>query len=169
MANTTALPLWVSPVSLEDLGGGLNKRNYAEQPVVNPETDVDCKQYNGNCDATANMSRTSEFARLQATLGAPPSITSYRGQHGIGLTHAPSIARLSPGLYRLTWSSTYTDRFGQVGAINLKTVRVQVHGSTPLIAQPTITGANTVEVRVWNMSSTLVDTAVGLTVSVGVE
>ncbi len=169
MANTTTQPLWVTPVSLEDLGGGVNKRNYADQDVVNPDTDIDVKQYNGAASTVSGLSRATEFARLQATLGNPPAITAYRGQHGVGLSNAPTLTRLGTGHYRFVWAASYVDRFGQVGTISLKTCVVQVHGSTVLIAQPTITGANTVEVRVWNMSSTLVDTAAGLTLVVGVE
>jgi len=169
MANTSTPPIWVAPVSLEDLGGGVTKRNYADQPVVNPETDVDVKQYNGNCSTVSGMSRTSEFARLHATLGASPAIGAYRGQHGIGLTNAPTLTRIGTGNYRLTWNQTYTDRFGQIGAVNLKTCAIQAHGTTPLIVQPVVTSAYTIELWVWNMSSTLVDTAAGVTITVGVE
>lgn len=160
-------PTWETLPSVEDMGGGAHKRNYLDQQPINPETDLDVTQYNTLCQTATHAIRTAEFATMTAVLGSTPSVTSYRGQHAVGPLQAPSITEQSTGVYRISWSPTYSDGFNQSAAITLVDCVVQVHGSTLLHAQPNKIDASTFDVYVFDAAGSAHGSNTLVTITVG--
>lgn len=144
----------------ETFGGHLQKKNYGGIAVVNPKTDVSAQQGVDGCRVLARAQWTMKFAELEITLGdddTASTVNSYVGQNGVGLSKAPSIARIGTGIVRLQWDATYTDEYNITGTLAIKRAKGTPCGT--VFSNPVCNrvDARTVDVRFFDAAGALVD------------
>lgn len=133
-------PAWVRANSHETYGGHAEKRNYQQQGVTNPLTDIGAEQYTRMAEDVAQCQRTGSFAVISfvcddSTPAAPTvnvlmmsglASASYIGSSPP--TGFPAVARNSDGNFTVTFSSTATDAYGVSAAVNIAAVIASVSG-----------------------------------------
>lgn len=160
----TALPLWGAATDITSYGGNVNKRNLEGQGSINPETDISAQDFSSVADHLKSIAATSGFATIVYTAddtdGYAPTINSYRAQHAVGTSFAPTATRTGNGVTRLTWASSYQDSYGQLSAFVLKAVTGNVQSTTAAYITYNIIAANIVDVYVWVAAGTAKSNAV---------
>jgi hypothetical protein len=164
----TGLPAWLHANDHATYGGDVNKANYQGLDSVNGRTDVSAQEYVRIAADMAAVQRVAGFCTLgytcNDTVPAVPTIDSYDAMAGT----APTPARNGDGDVTFTWLTSYSDPYGQSGALNIVGCEVSVAGSVALIPVYQIVNAYTVRVRVFDSAGAAVqDPSVALRVYTG--
>jgi hypothetical protein len=153
--------------SFATYGGSL--QNYA--PVEDPTTDRDAlaanQAYASIAAATHTVARA--WARF-VTSATTPSLATTNGNDanwGNSLGVQPTPARVSTGVFTLTWPSTIVDENGGTHTVNLRRAFAQPEGATLYNAQALVTAPNIVTVYTFTAAGSANDIA-GVTVHVEV-
>lgn len=171
----TGKPAWTRLNDHTAYGGDVNKRNYQSQDAVNPLTDVTAEQFARLAADLAAVARTAPFATITYTADDTgtndPNVDDYQSMAG----SAPTAARVSDGLTRLTWLASYADPYGVTEDIHIVAATATCHGTTACLPVLALSDpdANTrnerVEVTVRDDAGVLVtDATVTLTIWTGV-
>lgn len=151
-----------TPATLDSYGG--LKQN--DHPVEDITTDEDAGHRNEYASDTAGMTHTAarawrRFIADPTTPGDPVS-NIHDAVWGDANAVKPTVANAGTGLFDITWPTTITDALGNTKTLALRWARAFFEGGTAYVVSATITGANTVRVRVWNSSFAL-NNATGVT------
>lgn len=92
------------------------------------ETGVAASQWQRLANDLASVANLRTIAVITYDCEAPPSVVSYSGCHGTGVSVAPSISRVSAGVVDLEWEQVYTDPHGT--ARELVIMHAEVQGQT---------------------------------------
>lgn len=148
-----------APMSHETFGGHTEKENYGGVPVLNPLTDTDVTQGVDACRTLARAQWLMAFAKLRITIGTnqgTTSITRYKGQNGVGLSHAPTITWQATGRAQLVWGTTYTDEYDITGTLDITEATGYGIGTAFLNVTCDIVNAYTVNVYFWDAAGSAV-------------
>lgn len=144
MTTPTGNPIWTRAAGFADYGGNVNKRNHLSQGSIDPETDVSAAELQRLSADLAAMARVAPFAVLEVACNdtpatAAPTInsaylstgtrtTSYEGD--AAPSGYPSAARVSNGVFTLTFASSYSDDYAVSGSFIVQPGCGNVVGST---------------------------------------
>jgi len=144
--------LWAKLPTWDDLGGRLTRKNYADQPVVNRDTDVDSQEYNSLAFATAQVARTSPFCILQASLGEGVNLVDYVKTQGAEIEVTVEV--VGTGVYNLRFPTSVTDQAGRSVPTNLGLVMISCQYEDGILYPiARVMEANVVEVSVRNLAA----------------
>lgn len=134
-ANIAITPIWDgTKISYTQLGGDPNLHNLGNQDNVDPETQVDARKYQALTVVASQASYTMWFVNMivqtNDATSAAPTVTAYESVFGNGVGAAPSLSRVSNGIFTITFSATKTDDFGQVASVSFKQASLTVETST---------------------------------------
>ncbi len=175
MTTPTGNPSWLRSVGFEDYGGHAQKKNYQDQSLVNPRTDIGAEGFTRMTSDLAAAVRTVPFATITCTCNdtspAAPTVQSVHMQTGVTAvpyagasppTGFPTFARTGTGAFTCTFSSSYNDAYGVAGSFGITHAEATGHGTT--VNTPTVeftAGAQVVTVRCFNAAgSALTDAKV---------
>lgn len=128
MTTPTGNPIWTRAAGFADYGGNVNKRNHLSQGSIDPETDVSAEEVQRLSADLAAIARVAPFGQFDITCNdtspAAPTVnsaymltgtrtTSYEGD--AAPTGFPAAARVSNGVFTLTFSSSYSDEYSVAG------------------------------------------------------
>lgn len=100
-----------------------------------------------SADLSAAVS-TVPFAVMLANFsGTTGEITSYIGQNGVGLSHAPTLTYVGTGIRDFVWSDGYKDDYGSYGATNIVKADISLNSTFEFYGLATVTDRRTVRVR----------------------
>ncbi len=120
-------PAWVRSSDYTTYGGHLNKRNYQDEPIVNPRTDVGANAIQRMGADLAAVARMAPFCNVTFTAnaaGSSISVTACRLMTGsISTAYAgtsppagfPTITHLTGKSYQIAIGGSYTDEYGVAG------------------------------------------------------
>jgi hypothetical protein len=146
--------------SLGTLGGALN--DYS--PVIDPTTDRAAAAANSAYANNAAMTNTAirAWVRILPAGSGTPTVVAHNANWGTGAAVAPVVARVSTGLYTITWPTTVNDAIpsGSPGYASPHTLNAragwgQVDGATYYAVSVSMTSANVATVRIYTLSSGL--------------
>lgn len=144
--------LWAKLPTWESFGGRITRKNYADQPVVNRDTDVDAQEYNSLALAAVQMARTSPFCVLQVSLGSGTNNLDYIQAH-VGDVEV-TIEVVSTGVYNLRFPTTLTDQANRTTPTNLGLAIASLSfESGVLYPVVRVKESNVVEVSILNLSA----------------
>lgn len=161
------------------------KESYGAAPWVdteavnNPQAQQAANQANRQAEDTAQLTRTSERAKLlfQTTAAAAPvAVSAMAGTTtvwGSGSALYPTIQKTATGVYVATYAATFQDSLvgttadsvSETETTNFRYAMGAVHGSTFGHAQGS-PAANVVTIRIWDGAIALSDLGGGVTVEV---
>ena len=150
---------FAAPMNHETFGGHVDKQNYMGVDKVDPKTDTTAAQGVDACRVLTRAQWTMEFAKLVITIGTNQGTTSvdvYKGQNGVGLSHAPTITWQATGRARLQWSATYTDEYVVEGTLAITMVDTSGAGSAFLDVTWVIIDGRTVDIYFWDAAGNAV-------------
>jgi hypothetical protein len=158
----TGSPLWVRTVDFAHYGGNPEKSNYLSRGAIDALTDVDATQYARFTADAAAIARTSPFCVLTVTCNDPGAAPTFNYVHmatGVRLvsyegnaapTGFPSGANNGTGHITITFSATYTDPYGVVGAFSIAHAKVNMVHTAVARAVAQVTSATTVVLRAFD-------------------
>lgn len=168
----TGAPVWVKINDHATYGGRTDKRNFAGKSSVNAQTDLSAEEWVRACADLGAVSRTAALATITYTAddtgSADPSIDNI-----VSMVAAPTATRVSDGVTRLTWASSYTDEYGVSGSVNIIGVNVTVHGTSAAVGtfnleDPDADGNNErIRITIFDASGVVTDATVSVTVYTG--
>lgn len=145
-----------APMSHETFGGNVNKKNYGQIAVVDPETDTSAEQGVDACRVLACLQNMGKFAELEAFIGTDTpssSVVSYCGHNGVGLSHAPTVTWIADGIMQFQWDATYTDAYGVTGTLKITRAKAWANNTFQAIANAWKVDERTVWVYSLNAST----------------
>jgi hypothetical protein len=184
----TGRPAWSRTTDHTDYGGDLGKKNYQNQGVVNPKTDVGAEAITRLAADLMASVRTAPFLVCSIACQDTQHIVSGGTEAGpdaplfgdvlmqtgvrtasyVGSappTGFPSAARNGTGDFTITFASSYSDPYGVSEPFTPQSVIVCCQGTTFANATATISGS-TVRVRVFDAAgAALPDRRVSVVVS----
>lgn len=151
----TGSPAWTRTVSIEHYGGHVDKENYLSRGAINPLTDVSAEEFSRMVADQAAAVRTADFAVILVECNdgatADPTIhwaslmtgvrsTSYEGD--AAPAGFPACERISNGVIRFTFDSSYEDEYGVSAAFAPASARatVQYDEVTTGLARTSVSG-----------------------------
>jgi hypothetical protein len=151
--------------SIDTYGGELNE----VAAVTDPTTDRPATGANQAYASVAEMTHTAIRAWRalvgHATTPTDPTTSVHDAVWGSDNSLKPTIARSGAGVYTITWAATVDDELGEEHTVSLRRAWANVEGTTAYVALATVTSANVVTVRVFDMAGAAND-AVGSTITV---
>ena len=145
--------------SLSVYGGALN--DYF--PVEDPSTDRAAAAANQGYASTAAATHTVGRAWVRfvtsATTPALTIVNSNDSVWGNAIGVLPVLARVSAGVFTVTWPATIIDELGATHTINLRRAEIMAEGATLIPVQCSATAANVVTVYVFTTAGAASDQA----------
>lgn len=159
-------PSWLRNNNITDVDGHPDKRNRDGSFPVDPKTDLSAEGQSRLHQIVYALEKTAPFAVMKIDPDAPGYVASYLGQHGIGITNAPTVTRVATGYWRIVWAASYTDPYNVLGATRITTAQSSPYrlGGNRLYSDWEIINDRTVEVRVWEEAWLNIDGIFSLTV-----
>lgn len=149
-------PAWDRTNDHTAYGGHLNKKNFLAQDAVDPRTDVTAQNICRMAEDLACAAKMAPFAKVyvQANDASPadPTVLAYRAMAAASM---PTVARVSDGVFTLTWADSYDDAYGVSADVDFKFVSPRAAASsifaTAALSDSTGNGKNNrVTVYVWD-------------------
>jgi hypothetical protein len=166
----TGNPAWTRSADHTFYGGDVNKRDYADLPVVNPQTDVGASDIQRTAADMAAVSRMADFAQLDLTMAsgsAAPTVNAVRlmtGEYaGSGYsgtsppTGFPTVTGVADGVVDIQFSASYEDPYSVSGTYQPSFPTGSISGNTGpggRIVAAWTSGTDTVRVKVMNSAGT---------------
>lgn len=156
----TGLPAWVRSNNHTHYGGHLNKTNYQSQDAVNPRTDVTAQNL---CRMAADLEavqRTADLASLtfQCVDGGSPAAPTILDSDSMW-DALPTPTRNGNGDVTFQWANSYTDPYGQSGAVTIAHAIPTLHGATAGQCTVELVDARTVRVRAFDAAGAALSNA----------
>ena len=132
-----------------------------------PTDGITAEQWSRLAADLSAVVRTAPFAiiTIQQTGDAVAVLVAYQAQHGVGVSHAPTIVANGAGRLTITWAPAYTDPFGNAQAVNIKHAdAMALSAGAALMATVDLTGRADVDVRTFD--TTGAETSTTVTVAV---
>ena len=130
---------------VDSLGG--QKQN--QHPVEDPTTDLDAADHNAIVANVAAATHTNIRAWMRFTTAATTGalvLEDHDSVWGNAIGVAPTMARVSAGVFDITWPAAVVDELGVSHTPNFREPWVNVRGATLRQKQATVTAPNVVRV-----------------------
>jgi len=166
------------PRTIQSLGGPFQN----EEPIVDPESEMDARFGNRLLEDTAQLTRSAGltwFSFVTTATAAPTTLSAANvavsGFFGSGDAQKPTVEKAATGVYVLTWPTEFDDALSDV--TNMESVtetqpvvftfatQPNVSGVTDGLARVSSLASNVVTVRVLNTSFALSDLGGTATIS----
>lgn len=168
MTTPNGNPAWTRSADHTFYGGDLNKRNYADLPIVNPQTDVGADHLQRMAADLASVALMADFAAMRITMSSgssAPTVNSCRLMTGIYTgsgysgtsppTGFPSVSGVSDGIIDIKFTGAYSDAYS-VSATFQPTFAEAFAEDTDYRAHAVTSGTDTVRVTVVTASGSAV-------------
>lgn len=144
----------------------------ADQGVVkNPQTQVSASSFNSLCEDAAQMTRTAlrAFVAFQTrTSSGTVTLMLHDTPWGSGMAQAPTLTRVSAGIYTATYAISYLDGLSQSETVNFRyAVPLGVQSATFGHVQAAVTAGNVITIYVFDGANAASDLGGGVTIAAG--
>jgi len=143
--------------TIADFGGA----KVDARPVKNPTSQLAADDYSDLAETVAQGTRIIDrvIVSFNTSAAAPGAITvvGNRTVWGNGATYYPVIAKVSNGVYTVTYNTTYTNSLGVAETVSLVFPHGQMAGSTFGHVQVEVTSAAVLTVRVFDAAGAATD------------
>jgi hypothetical protein len=163
----SGLPAWARTNDFTAYGGNLNKRDYNDLPIVNPQTDVSAAQISRIAADLEAVARMADFCQITVTMGSgseAPTVTECRMMTGIydgagysgtsPPTGFPRVTGVSDGVVDITFSGAYYDAYSVASVFQPTFCGASIVSNSASLAQSMTSGTDTVRICVVNTSGT---------------
>jgi len=145
--------------SLSNYGGALSDYFPVEDPTTDRAAAAANQGYASAAAATHTIGRSWVRFVTSATAPALTTVNSNDAVWGNAIGVLPVLARVSAGLFTITWPATVIDELGATHTINLRRAEIMAEGGTLIPVQCTVTAANVVTVYVFTTAGAASDQA----------
>lgn len=143
--------------TIADFGGA----KVDARPVKNPTSQLAAADYSDLAETVAQTTRILDRVIVSFNTSAGGAgviaVVGNRTVWGNGNTYYPAIAKVSNGVYTVTYNTTYTNSLGVAETVSLAFPRGQLAGSTFGHVQVEVTSAAVLTVRVFDAAGAATD------------